>query len=132
MIVLGLMSGTQRPLRHRRPPPGRHGETRPRPKLQQENRLPSVGQGLSRGRYGYRWGSKPGCTVVSTDDLREELFGSAEVRHGQGVVFETAHRRVAEALKAGRDVVFDATNTRPAYRRSLLNGFGRRGSSSTP
>jgi predicted kinase len=69
------------------------------------------------------WASRnlPGCPIVSTDDIREELFGTAEFSGGQKKVFDTAHARVAQAIRDGEDVVYDATNTRPKYRKALLD-----------
>lgn len=62
----------------------------------------------------------PGCTIVSTDAIREELFGNAEISGG-GRVFELAYKRVLDALRDGRDVVFDATNLNPGARKRLLD-----------
>lgn len=68
------------------------------------------------------WAGKnlPGAIIVSTDDIREELFGTADTAHSSQRVFTLAHRRVIEALKSGRDVVFDATNITPKARGKLL------------
>lgn len=62
----------------------------------------------------------PGCAIVSTDAIREELFGTAEGGGHEELVFETAHRRVIEQATSGRDVVYDATNVSPAQRGKLL------------
>jgi predicted kinase len=62
----------------------------------------------------------PGWVIVSTDEIREELFGSAETRRDPKLVFGTAHQRIIQALRSGRDVVYDATNTVPATRANLL------------
>ena len=50
------------------------------------------------------------CVVVSTDAIREELLGSAENQERGAEVFAEAHRRVAQALAEGHDVIIDATN----------------------
>ncbi len=51
-----------------------------------------------------------GCRVVCPDVIR------VEYRVGSAEAFEIACREVAEELRAGRDVVFDATNTIREFR----------------
>lgn len=62
----------------------------------------------------------PDCAIVSTDAIREELFGTAEGGGREKLVFETAHRRVIEQAASGRDVAYDATSVSPAQRGKLL------------
>lgn len=50
------------------------------------------------------------CVVVSTDAIREELLGNAECQERGNEVFAEAHKRVAQALAQGHDVIIDATN----------------------
>ena len=61
------------------------------------------------------------CVVVSSDEIREQLFGSAEYQNNPKLVFNTARKRIAEALKDGKDVVFDATNINHRARKLALN-----------
>lgn len=72
------------------------------------------------GKSTWAGSNLPGAVVVSTDDIREELFGSADAAHSSQRVFTLAHRRVIEALKNGSDVVYDATNITPKARGRLL------------
>lgn len=62
-----------------------------------------------------------GCVVVSSDAIREELFGSAEVQRGHSHVFAIARERIAMAIRDDRDVVFDATNLTVGARRVALD-----------
>lgn len=48
--------------------------------------------------------------VVSSDALREELYGDVNDMDHNGEVFETMKRRTINALKDGKNVVYDATN----------------------
>lgn len=48
--------------------------------------------------------------VVSTDAIRQELFGSVIAPGSQARVFETATRRLVERLARGESAVLDATN----------------------
>lgn len=57
------------------------------------------------------WAShQKNAVVVSSDAIREELFGSAKVQKAPKMVFAEFHRRISLALAAGRDVVADATH----------------------
>lgn len=51
-----------------------------------------------------------GYDVVSSDAVREELFGSAAIQGDPNQVFGVVNRRVRAALLDGRRVVYDATN----------------------
>ena len=65
----------------------------------------------------------PEMKVVSTDAIREELFGNAEDQANPELVFQTAYQRIGNALEDGRDVIFDATNTQRRYRASIFTSF---------
>ena len=59
--------------------------------------------------------------IVSPDDIRKELTGDVTDQSRNGDVFKAAHQRALEHLRAGRTVVFDATNVTPRSRRPLLD-----------
>ncbi len=50
------------------------------------------------------------CTVLESDAIREELYGSAERQTNPGRVFALMRKRTLQALADGKDVVYDATN----------------------
>lgn len=50
------------------------------------------------------------AVILSSDDLREEMYGNRQDLEHHGEVFEELHRRAKEALKQGIDVIYDATN----------------------
>lgn len=60
------------------------------------------------------------CIVISTDSIREELWGSEENQRAPQKVFELAYARMELYLRAGYDVVFDAMNLRARHRRRVL------------
>lgn len=64
--------------------------------------------------------------LLSSDNIREELFGDRRDNEHNAQVFEELHRRVKEALKQGVDVIYDATNInskrRIAFLRQLPKG----------
>lgn len=53
---------------------------------------------------------KRGCMVVSTDAIREQLFGDASIQKDGKKVFQIAYDMINELLVRGHEVVFDATN----------------------
>ena len=58
--------------------------------------------------------------IVSSDDIREELYGTRSCQKDPARVFEIAHERIINSLKQGWDVIFDATNITRKNRASLL------------
>ncbi|WP_175538966.1 AAA family ATPase, partial [Mycobacterium tuberculosis] len=62
-----------------------------------------------------------GHTILSSDQLREEMFGDVNNQNNNGKVFEELHRRARELLEAGEKVIIDATNTNPMAVASLQN-----------
>lgn len=61
--------------------------------------------------------------VVSSDKIREELFGNASETAKSSVVFGEMLRRSVRTLKKGCSVIYDATNIRSSERKSLLKKF---------
>lgn len=58
--------------------------------------------------------------IVSPDEIRKELTGNVSDQSKNKEVFALAQQRAAEALKNGKLVVFDATNTVAKYRKALI------------
>lgn len=54
----------------------------------------------------------PDATVLSSDDIRAEIGADGGDKKMHKQVFTILHERVKEALSAGNDVVYDATNLR--------------------
>lgn len=67
-----------------------------------------------------RWQDEEGFIVVSSDDLRKELTGSAEDFSHEEVVWVTACLRVGMILHRRDDVVLDATNLIPEHRQQWV------------
>jgi predicted kinase len=60
------------------------------------------------------------ATIVSTDDIREELFGDAGVQADGGRVFGIARKRVHDLLAQGKNAVIDATSLNAKDRRTWV------------
>ena len=59
--------------------------------------------------------------IVSTDSIREELYGDESIQ-GNGVeVFRLAYSRIRNYLSLGENVVFDATNIRKRDRKTVID-----------
>ncbi len=62
----------------------------------------------------------PNARIVSTDAVRALLFGDESIQGEWSLVEKTVLAQIQEALSAGRPVIYDATNAKPEWRRSLL------------
>lgn len=58
--------------------------------------------------------------IVSSDDIREELYGDASIQNNPKKIFSIVHKRIKEGIEAGEDVVFDATNLTKKNRKSFF------------
>ena len=63
---------------------------------------------------------------ISSDKIREELYGGEEIQGNPKDVFTKMYERTFEALNEGKDVVYDATNIKRKDRMSLLAEIDKR------
>lgn len=64
--------------------------------------------------------AQKGATIISSDAIREELYGNEKILGKHDEVFGTMLRRTREALLKGETVCYDATNLTSRRRRGLL------------
>ena len=83
----------------------------------------SYAQNILDNTYMYSTGDAE-VVVHSSDAIRGELFGDPNFQGDNTKVFETMHKRVKEDLKAGKTVVYDATNVTRKARRGAINLAG--------
>ena len=57
---------------------------------------------------------------LSSDEIREELFGDESIQEDSNKVFELMNLRAREALKNGVDVIYDATNLSRKRRKGII------------
>ena len=69
--------------------------------------------------------AKDGAVIYSSDAMREEMWGNAEDQQQPGVIFDELNKRTIASLKAGIDVIYDATNLSAKRRASLLRHIER-------
>ncbi|MCW2117157.1 MULTISPECIES: AAA family ATPase [Bradyrhizobium] len=65
------------------------------------------------------WANRQAARVVSSDSIREEIFGTNDTPRNQGHVFRMARQRMAMVLKSGEDVILDATNIKTTDRKRI-------------
>lgn len=69
--------------------------------------------------------SLPGV-YLSSDKIREELYGDAAIQGSASTVFHQMFLRTLAALDAGRDVIYDATNINRKKRLKLITDLRQR------
>lgn len=94
------------------------------PKLFMLIGLPGSGKStFARNRvkfYDNKW-RETELVIVSSDSIREELYGTRSCQKDPTRIFEIARERVIDSLEQGYDVIFDATNITRKNRISFLN-----------
>lgn len=60
-------------------------------------------------------------TIHASDDLREELFGDVNHQADNDKLFAELHRRIKNDLRAGKHVIYDATNINKKLRIAFLS-----------
>lgn len=73
--------------------------------------------GLPRSGKSHYAKDIPDAIIYSSDVVRQEVMGDIGNRSNQAHVFNTLHNRVLSDLKAGKNVIYDATNVN--YRRRM-------------
>ena len=63
--------------------------------------------------------------IVSSDSIREELFGDASYQGNNNKVFNEVHNRIYQALKNEESVAYDATNLSSRRRKNFLKTLER-------
>jgi len=65
----------------------------------------------------------PPARVLSTDRIRQQLFGDAAVQGPWIEIQQQLHQRIQEAVAAGIPVIVDATHARRAWRLAITQGL---------
>lgn len=83
--------------------------------------------GCGKSTYGEQYKHKlcGNVDIVSTDTVRESLYGDASIQGDGAKVFSVAYNLAENALKLGRTVYFDATNTTKFSRAKLLQRLSK-------
>lgn len=76
--------------------------------------------GSGKSNYAKKYLLTNNSVYLSSDDIRVELYGFEDQTHND-VVFETMKKRTLNALKEGKDVIYDATNLNKKRRGGIIN-----------
>ena len=76
--------------------------------------------GSGKSNYAKKCLLTNNSVYLSSDDIRIELYGFEDQTHND-VVFETMKKRTLNALKEGKDVIYDATNLNKKRRSGIIN-----------
>jgi len=78
--------------------------------------------GVGKSTYAKNYISEGTKTSVhlSSDKIREELYGNESIQGDPAEVFSLMQKRAVEALKEGHDVIYDATNVTRRDRASII------------
>ena len=76
--------------------------------------------GSGKSNYAKKYLLTNNSVYLSSDDIRIELYGFEDQTHND-VVFETMKKRTLNALKEGKDVIYDATNLNKKRRSGIIN-----------
>lgn len=79
--------------------------------------LPGSGKSTYARRYKE---NDPAAVIVSSDEIRQELWGDANDQQNPGDVFNLMMQRSVAALNEGRNVIYDATNLSAKARKNTL------------
>lgn len=61
--------------------------------------------------------------ILSSDKIREELFGAEEIQGNPKQVFNLLYKRAEEALEQEKNVIIDSTNLSRANREKFIKRF---------
>lgn len=76
--------------------------------------------GSGKSNYAKKYLLTNNSVYLSSDDIRVELYGFEDQTHND-VVFKTMKKRTLNALKEGKDVIYDATNLNKKRRSGIIN-----------
>ena len=76
--------------------------------------------GSGKSTYAKELSKKTNGHIISSDDIRTELFGSRHITKNDKKVFKLMRKRIVDSLQNGIDVICDATNVTPGRRASFL------------
>ncbi len=65
----------------------------------------------------------PNCIVVSTDEIRNQMFGSEHIQGDWKLIESELLTRVKAAIASGSSVIYDATNAKRPWRMDILQKF---------
>ncbi|GFE69874.1 ATP-binding protein [Chroococcus sp. FPU101] len=62
----------------------------------------------------------PNCRIVSTDKIREKLFGDEDIQEDWELIEAEVLSQIQNHLEAGKSIIYDATNAKRHWRMDFL------------
>lgn len=79
--------------------------------------------GSGKSTFAGKIAESENAVTVSSDKLREELFGTVYEFRKNALLFSEMFGRTCKYLNEGKSVIFDATNIRSSERKRILKRF---------
>jgi predicted kinase len=79
--------------------------------------------GSGKSTHADQIAKKENAVIVSSDAMREELFGNVWELGKNAVLFREMLKRCHQYLSEGRSVIYDATNIRSSERKRIIKKF---------
>ncbi|QLE59434.1 WYL domain-containing protein [Nostoc sp. TCL26-01] len=76
--------------------------------------------GSGKSTFAKHISSLGNCEIISTDDIREELYGDATIQGEWHKIEAIALHRICTALSEGKSIIYDATNYKRCFRFDFL------------
>lgn len=77
--------------------------------------------GSGKSTVAEEYAKKYDAKIISSDKIREELYGDENIQGDPNEVFRIVHERICDLLKSGFSIIYDATNLHLKYRRKFFN-----------
>ncbi|PAV30320.1 hypothetical protein CIL05_07570 [Virgibacillus profundi] len=74
-----------------------------------------------KSTYAKQLAKEHNATILSSDDIREELLNDVNNQDNNSKVFEVMNKRAKQLLQKGNNVILDATNINRKRRKHLIN-----------
>lgn len=76
--------------------------------------------GSGKTTYANKYAEEIDALVISSDDVREQIFGDVNDQGHNSELFDIIHNMIIESLRCKQNVIFDATNIVMKHRIALL------------
>jgi len=76
--------------------------------------------GSGKSTFAKLLSSTGNCEIISTDEIRQELYGDATIQGEWHTIETTAINRIGTALSLQKSVIYDATNCKRSFRMDFL------------
>lgn len=76
--------------------------------------------GSGKSTFAKLLSSLGNCEIISTDEIRQELYGDATIQGEWQTIEATVINRICTAFSLGKSVIYDATNYKRSFRMDFL------------